>query len=67
MAWRLFSVALAVLAYGKTFPLGSMVLCVVPTFLPALCGTMEQPVRFCAKLRKYQVNLIKNVDKQQVL
>ena len=28
---------------------------------------MEQPVLFCAKLRKYQVNRIKKVDKQQVL
>jgi len=38
---RLFSAALAVLARGKAFPLGSMVLFVVPTFLPTLDGTIE--------------------------
>ncbi len=43
-AWRLFSVALSVHAVSMAFPLGSMVLCVVPTFLYANGASTERPV-----------------------
>ena len=53
-AWWLFSAALAVpLPKHETFQLGSMVLCIVPTFLPAISGTIER-IAVC----RYKVNKI---------